>query len=100
MRTASLGQQVGTAFVDQIHADGCVSASFDPLGVAGVELLNRSFGTAPQRCSERTGGQLCIHLLRCQHVQRAAELIRLMAECDDIATEINALIAEQRTARN
>lgn len=56
----------------------------------GVKRLARAASVSPRTAENWLSGA---------NAPRLAEAIRLMAECDDIASEINALIAEQRNAR-
>ena len=56
----------------------------------GVKRLARAASVSPRTAENWLAGV---------NAPRLAEAIRLMAECDAIATEINALIAEQRDAQ-
>lgn len=73
--SARLTPALRRAFVDARH---------------GAKRLARAASVSPRCASNWLDGL---------NAPRAAELLRLMAECEDIATEINALIAEQRAAR-
>lgn len=55
----------------------------------GAKLIARAASVSPRAAQNWLDGL---------NAPRAAELLRLMAECEDIAAEINAIVAERRAA--
>jgi len=68
---------------------GYIKRTLGPLKHA-AKLLARASGTTPRNAENWLAGV---------HAPNGENLVELMAECSDLADEINRLVAERRAAR-